>query len=262
MDIIVCIKRVPETAEAALIINETNRGVKEENLTFDINESDNYALEEAVLLKEKLGGTVTLVTVGPQQSDEILRMGMAKGADTAIRLTDEKFAHSDGYAIANLLAKAIRDLKYDLILTGCMATDDGYTQVGTTLAELLGIPHATLVSDVEIEDSKVKVQRELEGGLYEALEIGLPALLTIQTGINEPRYASLLSIRKAASKEIKTLNLQSLSLKEEDVGESGSKTKIEVVNYPPVGKKAELLEGTLDEVSTKLAGIFKERGLL
>jgi len=262
MDIIVCIKRVPDTAEAAVIIDETEKGIKEERLTFDINEADNYALEEALLLKEKVGGSVTLISVGKKEAEEALRMGLAKGADTAIRLWDDKFIYSDAYAIAKILATAIKERKFDLILTGCMATDDGYSQVGPTLAELLGIPHATLVTGVEIKEKRVKVERELEGGLLEVLDIELPALFAVQTGINEPRYASIIGIKKAAQKEIEVMGLEGLGLKDEDVGEQGSKAKLEKLFIPMVEKRAEILEGTPDEVSVKLAELLKEKGLV
>ncbi|HID93619.1 MAG TPA: electron transfer flavoprotein beta subunit/FixA family protein [bacterium (Candidatus Stahlbacteria)] len=262
MDIIVCIKRVPDTAEAAVIIDETEKGIKEERLSFDINESDNYALEEALLIKEKVGGSVTLVSVGKKEAEEVLRMGLAKGADTAIRLWDDKFMYSDAYATAKILATAIKDRKFDLILTGCIATDDGYSQVGPTLAELLGIPHATLVTHVEIKDNKVKVERELEGGLLEVVEIELPALFAIQTGINEPRYASIIGIKRAAQKEIQVMSLEELGLKDEDVGEYGSKIRLKKLFIPMVEKRAEILEGTPEEVSVKLTEILKGRGLV
>ncbi len=262
MDIIVCIKRVPETAEAEIKVDSSGRDIVKERLTFDINESDNYALEEAILLKEKLGGTVTLISVGPLECEDILRMGLAKGADQAVRITDEKFNELDGFATAEILKNAIsaeggKDMKFDLIFTGCISTDDGYSQVGPTLAELLDIPHAVLVTKIDVEDGRARIQRELEGGLLEALDIKLPALFSIQTGINEPRYASLIAIRRAAVKEIKVLNATDIGIEKPRL-----KTKIDSLFPPPVGKRAEILEGSPGEVSTKLAGIFKEKGLL
>lgn len=257
MDIIVCIKRVPETAEAEIKVDASGKDIIKERLTFDLNESDSYALEEAILLKEKFGGTVTLVSIGPQECDDILRMGLARGADTAIRVTDEKFEELDGFATAGILESVIKDLHFDVIFTGCMASDDGYSQVGPMLAELLGIPHATLVTNIQIKDGIAKVQRELEGGLLEILEIRLPALFTIQTGINEPRYASLLAIRRAAAKEIKVLGAEDLGIEELTLT-----TRIDSLFPPPVGERAEIIEGTPDEVSSGLAGIFKEKGLL
>ena len=262
MDIVVCVKHVPDTTEAEIGIRDDEKGIKKEGLVFDINEADNYAIEEALLLKEEFGGSVTVVTVGPPEADETLRMCLAKGADKAIRLTDERFEGSDGYATARILAEAIRDMDYDLVLTGCMADDDGAAQVGVTLAEMLGIPHAALVVSTEVEDGKMKVHRELEGGLHEVLEIKLPALLTIQTGINEPRYASIFGIRKAMKKQIETLGLDDLGLAEDAVGEAGSKTSLVKLFIPEVTAQATILEGSPEEVSSELVTILKNEGVV
>jgi len=262
MDIIVCVKHVPETAEAEITIDKSGRRIETADLVFDINEWDDYALEEAVLLKEKLGGSVTAVTVGSEEADNTLRKCLARGADKAIRLTDKTFQGSDGYATAKILHKAIKDLPYNLILTGAQAADDGYGQVGVTLAELLGIPHATMVKKIEPKEKAVKVNRELEGGLEEIVEVKLPALLTIQTGINEPRYVSIMGIRKARSIEIKVLGLKELGLKEDEVGEAGSWMTVEKMFTPPAEKEAEILTGSLDEVTSKITEIMRARGLI
>jgi electron transfer flavoprotein beta subunit len=262
MDIVVCVKHVPLTAEAEVSIDDTGLGIKRERLVFDVNEADNYAVEEALLLTEKFGGTVTLVTLGPESADKMLRSLLAKGAHEAVRLTDERFQMSDAYATAKILCKALKNMKFDLILTGCMASDDGYTQVGATLAELLELPHATMVVGLEILDGIARVQRELEGGTHELLQIDLPTVLTIQTGINEPRYASILGLRKAMKKTIKVMNLSDLDLAEGEVGQTGSKTHLEKLFAPPRGEGAEILEGAADEVSAKLAGIFREKGVV
>jgi len=211
-------------------------------------------------LKEKLGGSVTVVAMGPEEAEDTLRRCLATGADNAIRLTDKAFERSDAAAIARILYQAIKDLKFDLVLTGAQASDDGYAQVGPIIAEFLGILHATLVTHIEIIDGKARVHRELEGGLEEVVELQLPVLFTIQTGINEPRYVSMMGIRKASQKEIKTLGLQELGLKEGEVGESGSKVKEERLSLPPVTKETEILEGDPEEVATKLARIIKDKG--
>ena len=261
MEIIVCIKRVPETAEADLVIDKTGRDIEKEGLVFDLNEWDNYAVEEAVLLKDTYGGTVTAISMGSEEVNEILRRALAMGADQAIRLTDPGFEGSDGYAIAKILSKAIEPLSYDLILTGVQTEDDGYGQVGPTLAQMLGIPHAALVNQIEgIEGGRARVHRELEGGLEEVLDIELPAVLTIQTGINEPRYVSIMGIRKVAQKEIRVLGLQDLGMKPEEAGEGGSLTVVEGASFPPVGEGAQMLEGTMDEISDQLIAILKEKG--
>jgi electron transfer flavoprotein beta subunit len=262
MNIIVCVKRVPETAEAGLTIAEDRKSIKEDRLVFDINEWDNYAVEEAILLKEKFGGEVKIVTVGPEAANETLRHCLAKGADFAIRLSDEKFRGSDSYAIARILYEVIKGMKFDLLLTGVQSSDGGYGQVGVMLASMLKVPHATLVTNIEIKDGTAKVRRELEGGEGEALEIKLPAVLGIQTGINEPRYASIRGIRDAMKKEIKVLGLSDIGLRAEDVGEAGSRTKIEELFIPPVGEVAEILEGAPEEVSGKLVEILKSKGVI
>lgn len=261
MEIIVCIKRVPETAEADLVIDKAGRDIEKGGLVFDINEWDNYAVEEAILLKEKYGGTVTAVSMGPEEANETLRRALAMGVDQAIRLTDPRFTGSDGYAIAKILSQVIKPLSYDLILTGVQTEDDGYGQVGPTLAQILGIRHAAVVNRIgDIESGRARVHRELEGGLEEVLDIQLPAVLTIQTGINEPRYVSIMGIRKAAQKEIKVLALQDLGMEPQEVGEDGSLTVVERVSFPPVGEGAQILEGTMDEISDKVITILKEKG--
>ena len=262
MDIIVCVKRVPETAESEVKIDPSGKAINQEGLAFTINEADNYALEEALLVKEKLGGTVTVITMGAKESDDTLRMGLAKGADTAIRLDDPAFAESDGVATARILASAIKDMQYDLVMTGCIAADDYYSQVGPALAEFLGIPHAAMVTKVELNDGQAEVSRELEGGLLEVLDIKLPSVLTIQTGINEPRYASIMGIAKASKKEITLKGLGDLGLGEDQVGRKGSKTCIEKLTLPVQEKMAELIPGAPEEAAEKLSGILKERGLV
>jgi electron transfer flavoprotein beta subunit len=262
LDIIVCVKHVPETAEAEIKIDATGKAIEKTGLVFDINEWDDYALEEAVRIKEKLGGTVTAVTVGSNDADSTLRKCLARGADKAMRLTDAKFEGSDSYAITKILHSVIKGLPFDLILTGALAGDDGYTMVGPTLAEMLGVSHATMVKKIELGEGVAKVNRELEGGLEEIVEVKLPAVLTVQTGINEPRYVSILGIRKAMKKEINILSLADTGLSENDVGEAGSWIKMEKMFVPPVEKQAEFIKGTPEEIATKIAEIIKSRGLI
>lgn len=257
LNIVVCIKRVPQTAEAEVKVDSSGKDIIRDRLTFDMNESDTYALEEAILQKEKLGGTLTVISLGRVEAEDTLRIALAKGADNAIRIKTDDFGELDGYKTAKILNSVVKDIKYDVIFTGCMATDDAYSQVGVTLAELLNIPHATLVTKIEIVDKKVHARRELEGGLLEHLEITLPALFTIQTGINEPRYASLIAIRRAAKKEIKVLEKSEISPENIEAN-----SNLEELFTPPVGKRAEILTGNMDEISTKLTGIIKEKGLI
>lgn len=262
MDIIVCVKHVPETAEAEIKIDSSEKAIEKSGLVFDINEWDDYALEEAVLLKEKLGGTVTAITVGSEDSDAVLRKCLARGADNAIRLTDLKFEGSDGYAVAKILSKVIKDLPFNLVLTGAQAGDNGYAVVGPMLATFLGVPHISMVKKIELSDEVAKVNRELEGGLEEIVEVKLPAVLAIQTGINEPRYVSIMGTRKAMQKEIKVLGLAEVGLSESEVGEAGSWIKMEKMYVPPVEKQAEFLKGSPEEIAGKIAEILKAKGLV
>jgi electron transfer flavoprotein beta subunit len=262
MDIIVCVKHVPETAEAELRIDSSGKAIEKTGLVYDINEWDDYALEEAVRIKEKQGGTVTAITIGAEDSDATLRKCLARGADKAIRLTDPKFADSDGYAIAKILFSIIKTLHYDLILTGMQAGDDGSAAVGPILAQMLNIPYATMVKKLELGTGTAKANRELEGGMEEQLEVRTPALFSVQTGINEPRYVSIMGIRKAMQKEIKVMTLADTGLTENDVGAAGSWTHIEKIYVPPVEKVAEFLKGTPDEVAGRITEILKSRVLI
>ena len=262
MDIVVCVKHVPETAEAELKIDATGKAIEKTGLVYDINEWDDYALEEAVRIKEKQGGTVTAITIGTEDSDSTLRKCLARGADKVIRMTDPKFEGSDGYAVAKILHSVIKTLHFDIILTGMQAGDDGNAMVGPILAEMLKIPHATMVKKMELGTGTAKVNRELEGGLEEQIEVKLPALFSVQTGINEPRYVSIMGIRKAMQKEIKLMTLADTGLTENDVGPAGSWSRIEKLYVPPVEKQAEFLKGSPEEVATKIAEIIKSRGLI
>lgn len=262
MDIIVCVKCVPETAEAALKIDGSGRFIEKTGLVFDINEWDEYALEEAIRIKEKFGGTVTVITVGAEEADFVLRKCLARGADRAIRIVDPKYMESDAYATARILYSAIRTMHYDVILTGVQAGDDGYAIVGPALAELLSIPHATMVKKIEFSNETAVVHRELEGGLEEVLEVKIPALFAVQTGINEPRYISIMGIRKAAQKEIKIMGLADIGLSENDTGQVGSWVRIEKLYVPLVEKKTEFISGSPDEVANKIVEILRLRGLI
>ncbi|UCH57499.1 MAG: electron transfer flavoprotein subunit beta/FixA family protein [Candidatus Bathyarchaeota archaeon] len=262
MDIIVCVKQTPETAEAELRLDDSGKSVKTAGLVFEMNEWDEYAIEEALLLKERLGGSVTALTMGPEGADAVLRRCLAKGADRAMWLKDEAFKGSDAYATAKTLHAAIKDLEFDLVLAGTQASDDGYSAVGVILAELLGVPHASMVKNVDVGEGRVIVNRELEGGLEEVVDLGMPAVLTVQTGINEPRYVSIMGIRRARKKEMALLGLGDLGLTEEEVGARGSWLSVERMYRPPVEKEPIIMAGSLDEVARKLAELFRARGLI
>jgi len=262
MEIVVCVKHVPETAEVELKIDKTGRDIERSGLVFDINEWDDYAVEEAIRIKERLGGNVTVITVGSEDADSTLRKCLAKGADKAIRITDKRINTSDPYVIAKVLSKTIKEIPFDLILTGAQSSDDGYGFIGPALAELLDIPHVTLAKKIEFKDRSVIVNRELEGGLEEVVEVELPALITIQTGINEPRYVSIMGIRKAMKKEIKILSIDDLGLSESDVGIEGSWIQISEMYIPSIERRAEFIKGTPEEAASKIIEIIKSRGMI
>jgi electron transfer flavoprotein beta subunit len=264
MNMVVCVKRVPDTAESEVHIDGSGKGIDTSRLSFGINECDNYAVEEAIQKKEAVGGNVTVISLGNKDSDEVIRMALAKGGDEAIRLEDDAFAGSDALAIAKALAAAIKGLEWDVVFTGALTDDDGYAAVPVALGELLEVPFATYVKKVDVQDDgkKLRIGRELEGGLMEMIDMTTPCVLGIQTGINEPRYASFKGIRQAAKKEITIKNASDLGLDPSDCGEAGSWAVLEKFTPPVVGEMAEILEGEPDETAGKLAGILKEKGLV
>jgi electron transfer flavoprotein beta subunit len=253
MNIAVCVKRIPKTAEADIFIEKDGKDIKKDNLVFHLNDWDGYAVREAVRLKEEYGGNVTVLTIGPEESKEVLTRCLAMGADKALRI--EEPGVSDGHLIAEILAQAIRDQSYDLILTGVQAEDDGYGQVGVSLAKRLGLPHAAIVTHIEINGDRASVRRELEGGIEEVVDLKLPAVLTIQTGINEPKYVSLAAILEAEEKEMEEIPLEKLGLTPNESIEA----TIDQVFFPPVGKMAEILKGNPEEVVTQLTEIIKKK---
>ena len=257
-----CVKQVLDTAEVNINIDHSGKAIEVSGIIFDVNEWDDYALEEAVRIKEKTGGTVTIITIGSEEAERPLRKCLARGADKAIKIVDKRLKGSDGYATAKILHKIIKSMHFDLVLTGAQASDDGYAMVGPMLAELLGIPHATLVKKIQLNQGFARVNRELEGGLEEIVEVRLPAVLSVQTGINEPKYVSLIGMRKAAQKEVKVLGFADVGLSENEVGEVGSWIKIEKMFVPPAEKQAKILKGSPEEVATKIVEILKERSLI
>ena len=228
MNIAVCVKRIPKTAEADIFIEKDGTDIKKDHLIFTLNDWDGYAVREAALLKEKYGGAVTVITVGPEESKEVLTRCLAMGADRALRI--EEPTAQDGHLIARILAQAIKNQSFDLILTGVQAEDDNCGQVGVELAQRLGLPHAAIVTHIEMTGDKAKVRRELEGGIDEVTELKLPAVLTIQTGINEPKYVSLAAILEAEDKEIKEVGMEDIGLTS---GEPVD-TKIDQIFFPPL----------------------------
>lgn len=257
MNVIVCIKRVPMTQEVDLEIDASKKGVRKDALAYVINDWDNYAVEESVLLQEKFGGTVVAITVGDEDDEDILRRALAMGADKAIRI-DPGDRDLDGLVISNILAKTIGDLEYDLVMTGTQADDDNCGMVGILLAEKLGLVHAAVVTGLEIEGNQATVKVELEGGMDEVSKIQLPALVSIQTGINEPRYVSIMGIRKARKKELNVIKVEDLALTEDELTPG---TLIEELYLPPETEGAEILEGDSSALAEQIIRIITEKGV-
>ncbi len=257
MNIVVCVKRVPQTQEVDLTVDESKKDVRKDSLAYFINEWDNYAIEEAVLLKEETGGTVTAVTVGNEDDEEVLRRCLAMGADRALRINPDDLI-LDPFVISSVLAKVIRNMEYDLILTGVQADDDNSGMVGVMLAEHLGISHSAVVTGIEPHDGGATIRMELEGGIDEVAKIRFPALFTIQTGINEPRYVSIMGIRKASKKELIVKNIEELELSQDDLT---LQTRIEEVFLPPETEGAEMIEGDPASIAEAIIRIMKEKGV-
>ena len=259
MEILVCVKRAPDTLENEITVNKDGTNIELEDLVYSVNEWDNYAVEEAIQIKDKVGGSVTVVTIGDEEAEEVLRREMAMGADKGILISDEAFENSDGKGIASILKAEIEKGKYDLILTGAQA-DDGAGQIGGMLAAMLDLPYASLVNKIDIADQKLTVGREIEGGAQEINEIDIPCVLSIQTGINEPRYVGIRGIRKVASVEIPVRTAVDLGLEKSAAGVAGAKVK--KLNYfiPETGEGAEILTGSQEEIADKLIELLKAKG--
>ena len=246
MKILVCMKQVPQK-DAPLKLNESGTWIRED-VSYEVNEPDAYALEEALRQKEKSGGgEVVVITAGPARAQTVLREALAKGADRAIHLEDDRFVGLDAFNIAKAIAAAIKDEQFDMIFTGLQSDDYGYAQTGVLLAELLGWPHATIIMQIEKNDGGIRVKRELEGGYFQFVQVPLPAVLTIQSGINKLRYATLIGIKQAKNKPLRKVTWDEVS------GAMGENLqKIEKLYIPQKTKKTEYLEGAPAEIAKKL----------
>jgi len=260
VEILVCARRVPDTSENEIALNSTANDIERDELVYSINEPDNYAVEEALQMVAKVGGNVTVVTVGGDDDEEILRREMAMGANHGVLITDDAFTGSDGRGIATILKAFVQKGNFDLILTGVQA-EDGAAQVGGMLAAMLDYPFASLVNSIEIVDGKkLKISREIEGGNKEMSEIDLPCVLSIQTGINEPRYVGMRGIRAVASVPIPTYDATQLDLVPNTVGASAAKVKRVGYFVPTLGKGAEMLTGEREENIEKLLELVAAKG--
>ena len=260
MEILVCVKRVPDTAENEIEVAAGGSDIERDDLVYSVNEWDNYAVEEAIQIVDKVGGSVTVVSVGDEESEEVVRREMAMGANNGLLLTDDAFEGSDGRGTATLLSAAARKGSYDLILTGAQA-DDGAGQVGGMLAAMLDLPYASVVNSIEVlGEKKLKIGREIEGGNQEMNEIDMPCVLSIQTGINEPRYVGIRGIRKVASVDIPVWTSSDLGLTADSVGAAGARVKRLDYFVPELGEGAEILEGSMEEIADKLIELLKAKG--
>jgi electron transfer flavoprotein beta subunit len=260
VEILVCARRVPDTSENEIQLNSAGNDIERDELVYSVNEADNYAAEEALQIVAKVGGNVTVVTVGGEDDEEVLRREMAMGANHGVLITDDAFAGSDGRGIATILRSFVRKGNYDLILTGVQA-EDGAAQVGGMLAAMLDYPFASLVNSIEVLDGKkLKISREIEGGNREISEIDLPCVLSIQTGINEPRYVGMRGIRAVASVPIPTYGLSDLGVDPGAVGEAGARVKRIDYFVPALGKGAEMLEGSREENIERLVELVAAKG--
>ena len=260
MEILVCVKRVPDNEENEIELNSAGNDIEKDDLVYSVNEWDNYAVEEAIQMVDNHGGSVTVVSIGDEESEEVLRREMAMGAEKGILVSDDVFEGSDGKGIATILKSVVEKGSYDLIMTGAQA-DAGAAQIGGMLAALMDVPYASLVNKIEVqEDNKLKVGREIEGGDQEMNEINLPCVLSIQTGINEPRYVGIRGIRKVASVEIPTMSAAELGLGADAVGEGAAKVKRKDYFLPELGEGAEMLEGSTEEIVDKLIELLKAKG--
>ena len=250
MNVAVCIKQVP-AKDAPLAIAEGSAWIREADIGFEMNEPDRFALEEALRLKEKHGGGVVAISMGPERVKSTIKEALAKGADRGIHVADDKFFQLDPLAAARSLAAAIAKEKFDLVLTGLQSDDHGFGQTGVLLAELLGLPHATLIIQIDVADRRMKLKRELEAGWFQWVELPLPAVLSIQSGINKVRYATLKGIMAAKKKGITTISRESLGVSSEMT------QRVERIYVPQKTKKTEFLTGTPKEAAAKLVEKLK-----
>jgi electron transfer flavoprotein beta subunit len=248
MKIAVCIKQVV-TREWQLRVNDGKTWIRDSDASFELNEPDAYALEEALRLKEKHGGEVVACCAGPARAAQVLREGLARGADRAVHVESESLATADAAVVAGALADAIREEQFDLVLTGLQSDDQGFGQTGVILAERLGIPHATIIMEVQADGAGLRVKRELEGGWFQWVQLPLPALLTIQSGINQLRYATLKGIMAAKKKEIRKATPSSL-------GEAGQ--KIVSMYVPEKGKKTQMISGSPADAARDLVARLRD----
>jgi electron transfer flavoprotein beta subunit len=257
MKIVVCVKQVPDS-DAALAVNADKTWIVDSGINFELNPYDRYALEEALRIKEAGEGEVVAVSLGPDRAAQVLKTCLATGADRAIHLKDEAFQGGDPWANAQALAAAIRTVEPDLVLCGFQADDDTLAQTPVLLAEMLGMTHATGAMKIEKTDTGVRVARELEADRREVVDLPLPAVITVQTGINEPRYASIKGIMAAKRKEMKTPGPADLGIDPSKVGAAGSRLRFFDLAVPAKKEGGEVLTGSTEEIAVALVKRIRE----
>jgi electron transfer flavoprotein beta subunit len=248
MKIAVCIKQVP-TREWQPRLNDSRTWIRDAEASYEMNEPDAYALEEALRLKEAHRGEVVVCAAGPGRAAQVIREALARGADRAIHVEDDRLGAADAATVAAVLADAMREESFDLVLTGLQSDDQGHAQMGVVLAERLGIPHSTIIMDVQAGDGRLRVKRELEGGWFQWIGMPLPALLTIQSGINHLRYATLKGIMAAKKKEVRRVTPSSLPR---------ARTRITALYVPEKTKQTQLLDGTPQDAAKELVRRLRE----
>jgi electron transfer flavoprotein beta subunit len=241
MKFAVCLKQVP-TRDWQPRLDDARLWIREQDASFEMNEPDAYALEEALRLREKHGGEVVVCSAGPGRVAQVIREALARGADRGVHVEDEGLASADGFVVAEALAHAIKDESFDLILTGLQSDDQGFAQTGVVLAERLGLPHATIIMEVRVDGATVRVKRELEGGWFQWVAMPLPAVLTIQSGINQLRYATLKGIMAAKKKEVRTVGAPA----------AAARLKIASLYAPEKTKKTRIIEGPAADAAREL----------
>ena len=252
MKICVLIKQVPDK-DSKITINSDLKSIDTSNITNVINESDNYALEEALLLKEKYGGEVVVCTLGNESANEVIKTALAKGADRGIFLINRNNEYIDILSMAKIITKNISSEKFDIILSGLQSDDDGYSQLGVILSELLNMNHASLVMGTDfIDDKTVKVKRELENGWFQWSELSLPSSISIQSGINTPRYATLKGIMMVKNKTTDTFTASEMGVENQK-----PKVSLEKLYIPDKVKETVFIDGSPDEIAEKLIDVFR-----
>ncbi len=248
MKIAVCIKQVP-TREWQPRLNDTRTWIREQDVSYEMNEPDAYALEEALRLREKHGGEVVVCSAGPARVQQVIREALARGADRALHVEDDGLGAADAFAIADALAAAMGGEGFDLVLTGLQSDDQGHAATGVVLAERLGMPHSTIIMEVQVQDGSLRIKRELEGGWFQWIAMPLPALLTIQSGINQLRYATLKGIMAAKKKEIRKV-----------AAPAGMQHAQQIVGLavPTRSKQTQMISGSAAEASKELVRRLRE----